>query len=37
MLDNTGKEMINQGHYASDVIERRLGKKLEDFNVLGIK
>ncbi|XP_073981073.1 alpha spectrin isoform X3 [Rhodnius prolixus] len=24
MLDNTGKEMINQGHYASDVIERRL-------------
>ncbi|KAK9511531.1 hypothetical protein O3M35_000170 [Rhynocoris fuscipes] len=24
VLDNTGKEMINQGHYASDVIQHRL-------------
>uniref|UniRef100_A0A069DXZ1 Putative beta-spectrin n=1 Tax=Panstrongylus megistus TaxID=65343 RepID=A0A069DXZ1_9HEMI len=24
VLDNTGKEMINQGHYASDVIQYRL-------------
>jgi hypothetical protein len=26
VLDNTGMEMINQAHFASDIIRRRLGK-----------
>lgn len=27
VLDNTGMEMISQGHYASEVIRKRLGKQ----------
>ena len=26
VLDNTGMEMINQAHFAADIIRRRLGK-----------
>lgn len=26
VLDNTGKEMINQNHFAAEVIRKRLGK-----------
>jgi hypothetical protein len=34
LLDNTGSEMITQQHFASDVIRKRLGKKIKDIHFI---